>query len=179
MALSSAVIVSLRISPSVCCSAAEPNNHAAISSDCSVKLAQPQPVSRVQHLSLLNRENSSCSAPIMSMLHPGMEFVNVMYFKGSYNAQIFVGEDESADSVVRRFRRAVSAAGVIPECRRRRFHETPQDIVKRKQKEAHRRNKSNRRFSGPRPEGGYGEKKETSSAEEEDDDFWGYVDEDA
>lgn len=97
MALSSAVIVSLRISPSVCCSAAEPNNHAAISSDCSVKLAQPQPVSRVQHLSLLNRENSSCSAPIMSMLHPGMEFVNVMYFKGSYNAQVRASESLGSD----------------------------------------------------------------------------------
>ena len=53
--------------------------------------------------------------------------------------QVFVGEDEPADSVVRRFRKAVMAAGVIPECRRRRFHETPQDIVKRKQQNARRR----------------------------------------
>jgi hypothetical protein len=30
-------------------------------------------------------------------------------------------------------------AGVIPECRRRRFHETPQDIVKRKQQNARRK----------------------------------------
>lgn len=60
------------------------------------------------------------------------EFVDVLI-------QVFVGEDEPADSVVRRFRRAVMAAGVIPECRRRRFHETSQDIVKRKQKDSHRR----------------------------------------
>lgn len=53
--------------------------------------------------------------------------------------QVFVGEDEPADSVVRRFRKAVMQAGVIPECRRRRFHETPQDIVKRKQQNARRR----------------------------------------
>lgn len=53
--------------------------------------------------------------------------------------QVFVGEDEPADSVVRRFRKAVMQAGVIPECRRRRFHETPQDIVKRKQQNARRK----------------------------------------
>lgn len=52
---------------------------------------------------------------------------------------MFVGEDEPADSVVRRFRKAVMQAGVIPECRRRRFFETPQDIVKRKQQNARRR----------------------------------------
>jgi ribosomal protein S21 len=56
-----------------------------------------------------------------------------MWFRGSYNAQVFVGEDEPADSVVRRFRKAVMMAGVIPECRRHRFFERPQDIVKRKQ----------------------------------------------
>jgi ribosomal protein S21 len=53
--------------------------------------------------------------------------------------QVVIGEDEPADSVVRRFRKAVMQAGVIPECRRRRFHETPQDIVKRKQQNARRR----------------------------------------
>lgn len=41
---------------------------------------------------------------------------------------------------------------------------------------------SNRRFTGPRPEGGFdnkfGEKKETSAADE-DDDFWGYAEEGA
>jgi hypothetical protein len=42
---------------------------------------------------------------------------------------------------------------------------------------------SNRRFNGPRPEGGFdnkfGEKKETSSAADDDDDFWGYAEEGA
>lgn len=115
----------------------------------------------------------------MSVLHPGLEHVNVMYFKGTYNTQVFVGEDEPADSVVRRFRKAVMATGVIPECRRRRYHETPQDIVKRKQKDSHRRKASSRRFNGPRPEGGFGDRKETSAASSDDDDFWGYAEEGA
>jgi ribosomal protein S21 len=62
-----------------------------------------------------------------------------MWFRGSYNVQVFVGEDELADFVERRFRKAIMMAGVIPECRRRRFFETPQDIVKRKQQNARRK----------------------------------------
>ncbi|KAH8944666.1 hypothetical protein BDL97_13G124300 [Sphagnum fallax] len=94
--------------------------------------------------------------------------------------QVFVGEDEPADSVVRRFRKAVMMAGVIPECRRRRFFETPQDIVKRKQQNA--RRKKPRRFTGPRPEG-FGEKKEggrlNANGDDDDDDFWGFAQEGA
>ncbi|KAG0553860.1 hypothetical protein KC19_12G044900 [Ceratodon purpureus] len=176
MAMSSAVFTPVPISSSLRCSAsAEPaSNGASSSSTNSVRLPQ----SSVQPLALNNGEASS-SASVMSVLHPGMEFVNVMYFKGSYNTQVFVGEDEPADSVVRRFRKAVMQAGVIPECRRRRFHETPQDIVKRKQQNARRKKLSNRRFTGPRPEGGFGDKTETKSAADDDDDFWGYAEEGA
>lgn len=39
---------------------------------------------------------------------------------------------------------------------------------------------SNRRFTGPRPDGGgYGDKKETTSKADEDDDYWGYAEEGA
>jgi len=39
---------------------------------------------------------------------------------------------------------------------------------------------SNRKFNGPRPEGGFGEKKEaTTSKADDDDDFWGYAEEGA
>lgn len=175
MAMSSAVFTPLPISSSLRCSAAEPSSNGAVSSsNNSVRLPQLA-VSSSQPLSLSNGE----AATTTSVLHPGLEFVNVMYFKGSYNTQVFVGEDEPADSVVRRFKRAVMQAGVIPECRRRRFHETPQDIVKRKQQNARRKKLSNRRFSGPRPEGGFGEKTETKSADDDDDDFWGYAEEGA
>ncbi|KAG0624685.1 hypothetical protein M758_3G267300 [Ceratodon purpureus] len=187
MAMSSAVFRPLPISSSLRCCAAEPSATATTGTNF-VKLPL-QAVSAAQPLSLTHGEpsssssSSSSSASVLSVLHPGMEFVNVMFFKGSYNAQVFVGEDEPADSVVRRFRKAVMQAGVIPECRRRRFHETPQDIVKRKQQNARRRKISNRRFNGPRPEGGFdnkfGEKKETSSAADDDDDFWGYAEEGA
>ncbi|MCO5563399.1 hypothetical protein L7F22_017040 [Adiantum nelumboides] len=70
---------------------------------------------------------------------PSLQFANMMWFKGPYNTQIFVGENEPADSVVKRFRRAVMQAGVIAECRRRRFFETPQAITKRKLQAAQRR----------------------------------------
>uniref|UniRef100_A0A7I4C1X2 Plastid ribosomal protein S21 n=1 Tax=Physcomitrium patens TaxID=3218 RepID=A0A7I4C1X2_PHYPA len=134
MAMSSAVFTPLPISSSLRCSAAESSSNGASPSNVeSLKLPQLA-VSRSQPLSVNHGE-----ASVMSVLHPGLEHVNVMYFKGTYNTQVFVGEDEPADSVVRRFRKAVMAAGVIPECRRRRYHETPQDIVKRKQKESHRR----------------------------------------
>ncbi|CAK9196230.1 hypothetical protein BDL97_11G025900 [Sphagnum fallax] len=116
----------------------------------------------------------------MTVADPSLQYANLMWFRGSYNAQVFVGEDEPADSVVRRFRKAVMMAGVIPECRRRRFFETPQDIVKRKQQNA--RRKKPRRFTGPRPEGfgGFGDKKEGgSNANNDDDDFWGYAEEGA
>jgi ribosomal protein S21 len=82
---------------------------------------------------------AASSSVEMTIADPSLQYANLMWFRGSYNAQVFVGEDEPADSVVRRFRKAVMMAGVIPECRRRRFFETPQDIVKRKQQNARRR----------------------------------------
>ncbi|KAL3688986.1 hypothetical protein R1sor_015295 [Riccia sorocarpa] len=125
-------------------------------------------------------ENLSVSSERDAILDPQMKFANLMWFRGAYNAQIFVSEDEPADSVVRRFRKAVMQAGVIPECRRRRFFETPQDIVKRKQQNAQRR--KSRRFS-PRNEsfGPGGDKKDGNSSApsgvQEDDDFWGFAEE--
>ncbi|OAE27534.1 hypothetical protein AXG93_3857s1320 [Marchantia polymorpha subsp. ruderalis] len=125
-------------------------------------------------------ENLSVGSDRDAILDPQMKFANLMWFRGAYNAQIFVSEDEPADSVVRRFRKAVMQAGVIPECRRRRFFETPPDIVKRKQQNAQRR--KSRRFT-PRNEsfGPGGEKKEGgaggSSGGNDDDDFWGFAEE--
>eukprot|EP00850_Spirogloea_muscicola_P018107 SM000162S02385 [mRNA] locus=s162:283592:284470:+ [translate_table: standard] len=100
---------------------------------------------------------------------------------GSRCAQVFVGETESPDSVVRRFRKQVMQAGVIQECRRRRYFETPQDIVKRKQQAA--RRKKGRRFTprdGPAGEGKPGEGAGATGKKakgNDDDDFWGGADE--
>jgi hypothetical protein len=89
MAMSSAVFAPLPISSSLRCSAAEPSSTGAISSTNFVKLPSQQAVSAAQPLSLNNGDTtSSSSASAMSVLHPGMEFVNVMFFKGSYNAQV-------------------------------------------------------------------------------------------
>lgn len=128
------------------------------------------------------QQESPSSAAARLLADPSSPHANVLWGKG-YNLQIFVGETESADSVVRRFRRQVMDAGIIFECRRRRYFETPQDIVKRKQKEGHRR-KANARFrSGPRPIGGFRsrdgdgeERKEGGSYDDNDDDFWGGAD---
>ena len=60
-------------------------------------------------------------------------FGNMFAFKGSYQAEITVGENENGESAIRRFRRAVMSSGHINETRRRRYFENPQDIKKRKQ----------------------------------------------
>ncbi|XP_057817263.1 small ribosomal subunit protein bS21c [Cryptomeria japonica] len=48
------------------------------------------------------------------------------------NAEIFVGPDESDESIVKRFRKAMWNSGAFGEMRRRRFYENKQDIRKRK-----------------------------------------------
>jgi ribosomal protein S21 len=148
----------------------------SISRSSSVKL--PPLVAQQQQVSAAGKSLAASSSVEMTIVDPSLQYANLMWFRGSYNAQVFVGEDEPADSVVRRFRKAVMMAGVIPECRRRRFFETPQDIVKRKQQNA--RRKKPRRFTGPRPEG-FGEKKEGGrlNANDDDDDFWGFAQEGA
>lgn len=47
-----------------------------------------------------------------------------------------VGDDEPQDNALKRFRREVMTAGLIPEVRRRRYFENTVDAKKRKFKEA-------------------------------------------
>tara|TARA_Y100001968_G_C19435028_1_gene759141 strand:- start:2046 stop:2261 length:216 start_codon:yes stop_codon:yes gene_type:complete len=49
-------------------------------------------------------------------------------------AQVSVGENESTESAIRRFKRACSSAGIFNELRRIRHHETPVEKYKRKQR---------------------------------------------
>ena len=48
--------------------------------------------------------------------------------------QVTVGENESVESALRRFKRSVVKAGVFNELRRIRHHETPVEKYKRKQR---------------------------------------------
>ncbi|KAM0933960.1 putative ribosomal protein S21 [Dioscorea sansibarensis] len=98
------------------------------------------------------RLSASFSGPISpepdAVAHPALANANVLFFRSGYNVQIVVDENESEEALLRRFRREVSKAGIIQECKRRRFYENPQEERKRKAREASRRNR--RRRSGPR-----------------------------
>ena len=47
-------------------------------------------------------------------------------------AQVTVGENEGVESALRRFKRAVSKAGIFSDLKRIRHHETPVEKYKRK-----------------------------------------------
>lgn len=67
---------------------------------------------------------------------------NILFFRSAYNVQIADNEDEPDVALLRRFRREVSKAGVIQECKRRRYFENSHEEKKRKAREA---GKTNRR----------------------------------
>lgn len=58
--------------------------------------------------------------------------------------QIIPGESEGIDSMLRRFKRAVSKAGIFPDMRKHRHFETP--IEKRKRKALAKHKQGKRRF---------------------------------
>ncbi|AES91096.1 putative ribosomal protein S21 [Medicago truncatula] len=88
------------------------------------------------------------------------------------NVQInIVDDDEPEDELINRFRKEVIMAGVFQECRRRRFFETPQDKIKRKAREASKRNRKRRPYIPPardKYEYDYPNKKKDDDGEEED-----------
>ena len=55
---------------------------------------------------------------------------------------VVAGENESFDSLIKRFNKKVQQAGILSEVRRREHYEKPS--VKRKRKEAAKRRKSSR-----------------------------------
>ncbi len=59
-------------------------------------------------------------------------------------AQVIPGENEGIESVLRRFKRAVSKAEIFPDMRKHRHFETP--IEKRKRKAVARHKQRRRRF---------------------------------
>nr|AFK48060.1 unknown [Lotus japonicus] len=70
-----------------------------------------------------------------------LTYSTTLYFKSTYNVKITVHDDEPEDKLINRFRREVRKAGVIQEYRRRMYFENKRDKIKRKAREASRRNR--------------------------------------
>ncbi|XXG41958.1 hypothetical protein AAC387_Pa01g2319 [Persea americana] len=103
---------------------------------------------------------------------PSLRHAKILFFRSAYNVQIVVNEDEPDEALLRRFRRQVSKAGVIQECKRRRFFENSHEEKKRKAREAGKRNR--RRWSGPRfasPKDVDAAAKSSRHADDEDDNW--------
>lgn len=81
---------------------------------------------------------------LLAVLCPSMAHSNTLFFKSAYNLQVIVGENEPEEKLIGRFRRDVLRAGIIQECKRRRFFETNQEKRKRKTREAAKRNRKRR-----------------------------------
>ncbi|KAL7152826.1 hypothetical protein ABFS83_04G124700 [Erythranthe nasuta] len=77
---------------------------------------------------------------------PSLAFSNTLFFKAAYNVQVIVGEDESEEALVGRFRREIFRYGILRECRRRLFFECNQKKRIRKAKEAARRYRKRRPY---------------------------------
>ncbi|XP_054822476.1 30S ribosomal protein S21, chloroplastic-like isoform X1 [Prosopis cineraria] len=93
------------------------------------------------------------SSPSFSSLHasdhspilcPALAYSNILFFKSAYNVQVIVGDNEPEDRLLSRFRKEVLKAGVLQECKRRRFFESQQDKRKRKSREAAKKNRRRR-----------------------------------
>jgi small subunit ribosomal protein S21 len=61
-------------------------------------------------------------------------------------AQVIPGENEGIESVLRRFKREVSKAGIFPDMRKNRHFETPIEKRKRKELAKHKQRKKKFRF---------------------------------
>jgi small subunit ribosomal protein S21 len=60
--------------------------------------------------------------------------------------QVIPGENEGIESVLRRFKRQVSKAGIFPDMRKHRHFETPIEKQKRKTLAKHRQRKQRFRY---------------------------------
>lgn len=78
--------------------------------------------------------------PTVFASDPSLRHANLLFFKSAYNVQVVVEENEHEEALLRRFRREVLKAGVIQECKRRRFFENRHDEKKRKARDAAKRN---------------------------------------
>ncbi|CAL9206368.1 unnamed protein product [Musa hybrid cultivar] len=104
--------------------------------------------------------------------YPSLALANLFYARGGYyNAQVVVGEDEPEEVLLRRFKREVMKAGVIQECKRRRWFENEQEKKKRKARDAARRNRKRRYQPKVRKQDNQEEPKAKIQEEEEKDNW--------
>lgn len=90
---------------------------------------------------------SSSDSDFSAVVCPSLAYANMLYFRSAYNVQVIVGDNEPEEKLLSRFRREVMKAGVIQECKRRRYFENAQDEKKRRSRDAARRNR--RRYLAP------------------------------
>ncbi|GJS22512.1 30S ribosomal protein S21, chloroplastic-like protein [Tanacetum coccineum] len=88
--------------------------------------------------------SSNSSNELMSVVCPSLAYANTLYFRSAYNVQVIVEDNEPEEKLLGRFRREVMKAGVIQECKRRRYFENKQEEKKRKHREAAKRNRRRR-----------------------------------
>ena len=104
----------------------------------------PLPLVPQDHDHTSSSSSSSSSllgGDLSSVVCPSLAFANTLFFKSAYNVQVVVDENEPEERLLNRFRREVMKAGIIQDCRRRRYHEDSQDKRKRKSREAAKRNR--------------------------------------
>ncbi|KAL9439038.1 hypothetical protein AB3S75_024657 [Citrus x aurantiifolia] len=102
---------------------------------------------------------------LTSVAWPSLANANVLYF---FNVQIEVADDEPEEKIARRFRSAVLRAGIIQECKRRRFFESSQEKRKRKARSAAQRNRKRR----PKPKSPVKQKTPKKEGDDDEDDNW-------
>ncbi|KAL1833046.1 hypothetical protein DCAR_0103094 [Daucus carota subsp. sativus] len=139
-----------------------PPSHLSLSTDSSA-LKQKEPLTPLI-------SNSCPSNELMSVVCPSLLYSNTLFFRSAYNVQVIVDDNEPEEKLLGRFRREVMRAGIIQECKRRKYHENKQDEKKRKTREAAKRNRRRRTpFRAGPPERVDTAK---SSKKEEDEDNW-------
>ncbi|XP_027352083.1 30S ribosomal protein S21, chloroplastic-like [Abrus precatorius] len=99
----------------------------------------------VQLVSQQNDHSYSSLSDLSSVMNPSLAHSNTLFFRSAYNVQVVVDENEPEERLLNRFRREVMKAGIIQECKRRRFFENKQEEKKRKTREAAKRKGRSRR----------------------------------
>ncbi|CAH9116322.1 unnamed protein product [Cuscuta europaea] len=148
----------------------KPANHLSLSSAASLRI----PHISSSHLpAAIEPDHNNRS--ISSVALPSLDFADVLFFKSPCNVEIIVDEDEPEESLVGRFRREVIRAGVLQECRYRRFFESNQEKKKRKSRNAARRNRK-RRFQPRFQQGAMDKTQEEEGGYKSDEDNWDFSD---
>ncbi|XP_060193331.1 small ribosomal subunit protein bS21c isoform X2 [Lycium barbarum] len=124
--------------------------------------SKPPPTPKIPCFSPLQVSSST------SVVYPSLANANTLFFRSAYNVQVIVDDNEHEERLIGRFRREVMRAGVIQECKRRRYFENSQDEKKRRTRDAAKRNRKRR---GPPPSRNFGQdKQETTKSKRDDDD---------